>query len=123
MVVNEIGVVSIPVSDQNRAKRFYTERLGFSIIVERSNIMGSGQNWMMLRPCGGGAAVTLVNWFDTMPAESLRGLVISTDDVDGEYQRLKAGGVDIDEIKRAARGRYASFRDSEGNGLVIQQNA
>jgi len=123
MAVNEIGIVSIPVSNQNRAKRFYTERLGFSIVAERPDITGPGKNWIMLRPSGGGATVTPVSWFDTMPRGSLRGLMIWTDDVDGEYQRLKAVGVDIDEIKSAPWDRYSTLRDSEGNGLIIQQNA
>ncbi len=123
MAVNEIGIVSIPVSDQNRAKRFYTGWFGFSIVAGRPNIAGTGQNWTMLRPSGG-SAVALVSRFDTIPAGRLRGLMISTDGVDGEYEQLKAGGVDIDKIKSAPQTRcHTSFRDSEGNGLVIQQNA
>ncbi len=85
--------------------------------------MGPGQTWITLRPSGGGAMLTLVTWFESMPAGSLRGLVLVTDELDKEYRRLKAAGVDVDDIKAAPWGRYATLRDSEGNGLVLQQNA
>jgi predicted enzyme related to lactoylglutathione lyase len=62
-----------------------------------------------------------VNWFESMPAGSLRGLVIATADLNAEHQRLKSLGVDIDDVKDAPWGRYATLRDSEGNGLVLQQ--
>jgi predicted enzyme related to lactoylglutathione lyase len=119
---SQIAIVSVPVGDQQRAKLFYTERLGFSITAEHADQMGPGKSWIMLRPSGGGAMLTLVNWFDTMPAGSMRGLVIVTDDVEKEHRRLRAAGVDVDDLKTAPWGRYATLRDSEGNGLIIQQN-
>jgi predicted enzyme related to lactoylglutathione lyase len=120
---SQIAIVPVPVADQQRAKLFYTERLGFSVTSENRDQMGPGNSWITLRPSGGGAMLTLVNWFETMPAGSLRGLVINTDELDKEHRRLKAAGVDVDDIKAAPWGRYATLRDSEGNGLVIQQNA
>ncbi len=54
-----------------------------------------------------------------MPAGSTKGLVIESNDIDAEHQRLRAVGVDIDEIKTESWGRYAGLRDSEGNGLVL----
>jgi hypothetical protein len=56
-----------------------------------------------------------------MPAGSLRGLVIATTDLDGEQARLKSAEVDIDDVKHAPWGRYATLWDSEDNGLVLQQ--
>ncbi len=120
---SQIAIVSVPVADQQRAKLFYTERLGFSVTAENKDQMGPGRSWIMLRPSGGGAMLTLVNWFDSMPPGSLRGLVIVTDELDKEHRRLKAAGVDVDDLKAAPWGRYATLRDSEGNGLIIQQNA
>jgi predicted enzyme related to lactoylglutathione lyase len=122
MSKNEIVLVSVPVGDQARAKKFYSEKLGFSVAMERIDAMGPGRSWIMLAPPGGTAMITLVNWFETMPAGSLRGLVISTADLDGEHVRLKKAGVDIDDVKAAPWGRYATLRDSEGNGLVLQQS-
>jgi hypothetical protein len=46
-------------------------------------------------PAGGGTALTLVIWFDTMPRGSLRGLVFTCSDLDADYQRLQALGVEF----------------------------
>ena len=113
--------LSVPVSDQNRARNFYSGKLNFKVTMEASNAMGPGKSWITLEPSGGGTVVTLVNWFDSMPAGSLRGLVIATADLDAEHARLRSVGVDIDDVKDAPWGRYATMRDSEGNGLVLQQ--
>jgi predicted enzyme related to lactoylglutathione lyase len=119
--MTEIVIVSVPVADQARARGFYAEKLGFKVTMEVKDAMGPGKSWITVQPPGGGTSLTLVNWFETMPAGSLRGLVIATADVDSEYTRLKAAGVDIDAIKEAPWGRFATFRDSEGNGLVVQR--
>jgi predicted enzyme related to lactoylglutathione lyase len=118
---SEIVIVSVPVADQARAKAFYAEKLGFKVTMEVRDAMGPGKNWITVQPSGGGVSLTLVNWFETMPAGSLRGLVIATTDVDAEHARLRDGGVDVDDIKDAPWGRYTTFRDSEGNGLVLQR--
>jgi len=121
MAKNEIVIVSVPVADQARAKAFYLEKLGFSLVMESKDAMGPDRSWIMLKPAGGGTAITLVNWFDTMPAGSLRGLVIGVADLETEHALLRDAGVDIDEIKSQPWGRFATLRDSEGNGIVLQK--
>ena len=67
----QVSVVSIPVADQERAKKFYVEVLGFDVVVD--NPFGEGMRWVMLRPPGGGAAITLVTWFPEMrPGSTIR---------------------------------------------------
>jgi catechol 2,3-dioxygenase-like lactoylglutathione lyase family enzyme len=114
-----IAVFSVPVTDQRRARDFYRDKLGFVIVTEHPGVMGPGRDWIQMAARGGGSAITLVNWFDTMPAGSLRGLVVETDDIEAEHRRLRESGVTIDEIQNEPWGRFATFRDSEGNGLVL----
>jgi predicted enzyme related to lactoylglutathione lyase len=121
MSESKIVIISIPVADQDRAKTFYSAKLGFKLTREATDAMGPGKSWITLEPHGGGPAVTLVNWFESMPAGSLRGLVIATADLAAEHARLKSAGVDVDDVKDAPWGRYATLRDSEGNGIVLQQ--
>ena len=70
MAVTSLQVVSVPVSDQDRARQFYADVLGFSTEIDSQ--FGEGMRWVMLRPPGGGTAITLVTWFDAMPAGSLK---------------------------------------------------
>jgi predicted enzyme related to lactoylglutathione lyase len=120
MALTELAIVSVPVADQDRAKAFYADKLGFTVSGERRDMMGPGKHWITLQAGSGATMITLVTWFETMPAGSLRGLVIGTDDVDADYARLKPEGVDIDEVKQEFWGRYATLRDSEGNGLILR---
>jgi catechol 2,3-dioxygenase-like lactoylglutathione lyase family enzyme len=120
MPVSNVTVVSVPVSDQDRAKRFYTDALGFRLLRDDDSVPGI--RWVQVAPPGGGAELTLVTWFDTMPAGSLRGLVLAVDDLEAEYQRLSGMGVDFEQppIKQPWA-TEAVLRDPDGNQLVLQQ--
>jgi predicted enzyme related to lactoylglutathione lyase len=86
--------------------------------------MGPDQRWIQVRPKGGQTSITLVDWFETMPAGSLKGLVIETDDLPGDIAALGARGVTIDEeIQDASWGRFVTFHDPDGNGLILQATA
>ncbi|HEX4657886.1 MAG TPA: glyoxalase superfamily protein [Streptosporangiaceae bacterium] len=122
MALTNLSVVSVPVSDQDRAKRFYADTLGFSVDIDSS--FGDGMRWVMLRPPGSGTAITLVTWFETMPAGSLTGSVLSCDDLDKTLADLAAHGVSFneDEVQEAPWGRWKTFDDPDGNGWVLQQD-
>ena len=47
MALNNLQVVSVPVSDQDRARQFYAEQLGFTVEIDSS--FGEGMRWVMLR--------------------------------------------------------------------------
>jgi catechol 2,3-dioxygenase-like lactoylglutathione lyase family enzyme len=124
MTATVLEVVSVPVSDQDRTKRFYVETLGFTPEMD-TDLGGGGMRWVMLRPPGGGAAVTLVTWFDTMPAGSLRGAVLGCTDLEQTLDALAERGVSFaeDEIQQAPWGRWKPFADPDGNGWVLQENS
>ncbi|HEX6676296.1 MAG TPA: VOC family protein [Actinomycetes bacterium] len=119
MTVTRIQLVSVPVSDQERAKAFYTETLGFDLLAD--NPFGD-QRWVQVAPKGAETGVTLVTWFETMPPGSTKGLVLETDDVDASYQELSARGVRFNgPVEEQFWGRFATFDDPDGNGWVLQQ--
>lgn len=118
-MINRIDIVSIPVSDQNRAKAFYVEKLGFKVKAE--NPMGPDQTWVQLELPGAETSVTLVTWFDAMPPGSMRGMVLDCEDIAKAHADLKAKGVEIKDIDVLPWGSFATFEDPDGNGLVLQQ--
>ena len=120
-MIDTIGIISLPVSDQQAAKRFYTEVLGFKII--RDNPMGPGQQWVQLGPKGAQTSFTLVTWFDSMKPGSLAGIVLETGDVVAEVARLRARGLAISDLQEQPWGTFATFEDPDGNGFVLQQTA
>ena len=123
MALTNVEVVSVPVADQDTAKGFYVDKLGFS--VEMDNAFGGGvMRWVMLRPPGGGTAISLVTWFEAMPAGTLRGAVLGCDDLEKTLADLEARGVAFneDDIQEAPWGRWKTFDDPDGNAWVLQQN-
>jgi catechol 2,3-dioxygenase-like lactoylglutathione lyase family enzyme len=120
MPIRNVTVVSVPVSDQDRAKKFYTDTLGFRLLRDDSSVPGI--RWIQVAPPEGGTALTLVTWFDTMPPGSLRGLVLASGDLSADYQRLRSLGVDFDQPPvQQPWATEAVLRDPDGNELVLQQ--
>ncbi|MFG1712877.1 VOC family protein [Micromonospora sp. NPDC049203] len=120
MSVTHVQILSVPVSDQDRARDFYVDVLGLDLV--RDNPMPAGR-LVQVAPAGATTTLTLVTWFDSMPAGSLRGLVLETDDLDADVARLRERGVAFaeDGVQVAPWGRYVTFADPDGNGLVLQE--
>ncbi len=115
-----IKVVSIPVSDQDRARRFYVDRLGFDLVSDRP--YGEGLRWLEVRPHGSTTSFTLVTWFDSMPAGSLQGTVFETSDVHSAHKELLDRGVEFEHEPRAESwGTYTTFADPDGNSFLLSQ--
>jgi predicted enzyme related to lactoylglutathione lyase len=122
MAISKVQLFSIPVSDQDRARDFYVNVLGLE--VRSDTQLGPDMRWVMVAPPGAQTGITLVTWFDTMPAGSLRGLVLETGDLDGDVERITGHGVTIaNGIEDAPWGRFVQFDDPDGNGIVLQATA
>lgn len=119
MTIHSFEILSVPVSDQQRAKLFYRDVLGFAVI--REDPMGPGMSWIQLAPPGQPVTIALVTWFETMKPGGLQGVMVNTDDIDAEHALLQRRGLEIGEIKEEAWGRYAMFTDPDGNGWVLRQ--
>jgi catechol 2,3-dioxygenase-like lactoylglutathione lyase family enzyme len=119
MSITRVQLLSVPVTDQDRARDFYVNSLGMELVREMP--MGPGQRWVQVRPKGAETSIALVTWFESMPAGSLTGLVLETDDLDAEIERLQGLGVDMDSpVRNQAWGSSVVVRDPDGNRLVIQ---
>ncbi len=109
------------MSDQDRAKEFYAGTLGFEVTADVPG--GSRGRWIDLEAPGGGAGISLVTWFPTMPAGSLQGLVLAVDDIDAAFTRWSAAGVHFTSAPNdTAYGRFAAFTDPDGNGWTLMQS-
>jgi catechol 2,3-dioxygenase-like lactoylglutathione lyase family enzyme len=121
MGIRNLQVVSVPVSDQDRAKAFYVDALGFTL--RRDDPMGPDQRWVEVAPPHGDTSLTLVTWFPTMPAGSLKGIVLATDNIEADYAELSRRGVAFHgPIQKEFWGTFATFDDPDGNGWVLTQD-
>lgn len=116
--MNNINIVSVPVTDQSKAKEFY-QKMGLEIAVEAP--MGNGQTWVQMRFPKGGAQISLVTWFTKMPAGSLHGCTILTDDIEAEVKTLKEKGIECSPVDQQPWGKFSMVSDPDGNTWILHQ--
>lgn len=115
----QVVAVSVPVSDQDQAKGFYVETLGFELLVDNS--CREGMCWLEVAPENSATTLMLVSSSHSLLLRSLyRVIVITTDDIQAIYEELVAKGVcfDLPPTERSD-GTQAMFRDPDGNALVL----
>ena len=117
-MIRGIKFAGIPVKDQDRSLKFYTEKLGFRVMTDQP--FGK-QRWIELGIPGADTGVVL---FTPEGHESRIGTFQSlsfwTDDVEKTYEQLKAKGVEfLKPPKKEDWGTSAIFQDSDGNQFVI----
>jgi catechol 2,3-dioxygenase-like lactoylglutathione lyase family enzyme len=122
MSITSFEIVSVPVSDQERAKRFYRDTLGFELIREEPMPEGpAGGKWVQLAPKGCTTTIALVTWFDSMRPGGLQGVMLNVTDIDRDHKELSARGLTLTEIQQAPWGRFAMLKDPDGNGWILRQ--
>lgn len=118
-MIKSVKFVSVPVSDQQRALEFYTQKLGMRVITDAP--FDDKQRWIEL---GIPRAETRVVLFTAPGQERLIGgfmnLSFATDDVEATAREFKQRGVEfVQEPEKADWGTAAIFKDSEGNQFVL----
>jgi catechol 2,3-dioxygenase-like lactoylglutathione lyase family enzyme len=121
MAIRHVQLVSVPVSDQDRAKEFYVDVLGFALLTDQQ--LTPDMRWVMVAPPGAQTALTLVTWFPSMLPGSLQGMVLETDDLERDIEVLSDRGVTVSELQEAPWGRFVTLADPDGNGIVLQASA
>jgi len=122
-VITHLKFVGIPVSDQDRALAFYTEKLGFEVATDQPMGPG-GQRWIELRI---GLAPTRLVLFTPPGHEDRIGSFfngsIACDDVEATVRQLTQRGVEIVEgPAKQPWGTFAKFKDPDGNVFVLSSS-
>jgi catechol 2,3-dioxygenase-like lactoylglutathione lyase family enzyme len=115
-----LELVPVPVSDIDRAKTFYAERLGFHVDVDMRP--ADGVRIVQLTPPGPACSITLTSgipWLD-MPAGSLRGLHLVVSDIEEARAAFLDRGAEVDPVQDLGGVFYASFADPDGNTGTLQ---
>jgi predicted enzyme related to lactoylglutathione lyase len=118
-MIKRIKFLGIPVHDQDRALRFYTEKLGFRVLTDQQ--FSDTQRWIELSIPGAETGLVL---FTPEGHESRIGSFVNTswevDNVEKTYQELQAKGVEFGgPPQKQPWGTFAMMKDSEGNQIVL----
>jgi catechol 2,3-dioxygenase-like lactoylglutathione lyase family enzyme len=133
MVQLRLEVVVVPVSDVDRAKEFYAERLGFTVDVDHR----AGENFrvVQLTPPGSACSISIGTGITPVAPGTYQGMHLVVDDIEAARAELAGRGVEVGEPfhfgpdgqtpglhpERADYGTYLSFRDPDGNGWLVQE--
>ncbi|MEW1562258.1 VOC family protein [Streptomyces sp. NPDC093509] len=117
MNITHAFFVTLPVADQDRALRFYRDVLGFEVTADLEMPPG---RWLQVAPAGAQTVFTLSGpGMGGFTPGGSRGIMLVTTDVDADCARLAAAGVAVEGPDDLPWGRMASFRDPDGNGLML----
>jgi catechol 2,3-dioxygenase-like lactoylglutathione lyase family enzyme len=115
----KLELVAIPVSDVDRAKAFYTEKVGFN--ADHDHRVGDDLRFVQLTPPGSACSIAMGEGIvDTAPG-SVRGLQLVVSDVGVARAELAERGVEVSEIQEFPWGSFVFFSDPDGNGWSVQQ--
>jgi predicted enzyme related to lactoylglutathione lyase len=117
-----LEVVVVPVTDVDRAKRFYADQIGFH--VDHDTRMADGMRVVQLTPPGSGCSIVIGAGIAKAEPGSLQGVQLVVPDIDKARAQLVERGVEVSEITRFdARdgGAFVFFSDPDGNGWAVQE--
>ena len=129
----KLELVLLPVSDVDRAKTFYTEKVGFNLDVDHR--AGDEFRVVQLTPPGSACSISIGKGITDATPGSVRGLHLVVSDILAARGELTQRGVDVGEVfhfesgKRASGpdperrdyGSFLSFSDPDGNTWLLQE--
>lgn len=115
----KLELVPIPVSDVDRAKAFYTDKVGFH--ADHDVRGGDAMRVVQLTPQGSACSIVVGTGIVDTPPGSVQGLHLVVADINVARAELAARGVEVGVVQDLGGILYASFSDPDGNGWTLQQ--
>jgi catechol 2,3-dioxygenase-like lactoylglutathione lyase family enzyme len=127
----KLELVVVPVSDVDRAKAFYVDKVGFNLDVDHR--AGEDFRVVQVTPPGSACSITIMKNLDA--PGSVRGLHLVVADIEAARAELVERGVEASEIfhfaegnqvpgpdpQRRDYGSFLSFSDPDGNSFMVQE--
>ncbi len=116
----KLELVPVPVSDVERAKSFYVERVGFNL--DHDHQLGGGVRFVQLTPPGSACSIVIGTKITPSAPGSAQGMLLVVSDIEAARAALADRGVEITEVRDEPWGsRHAYFNDPDGNSWQLQQ--
>lgn len=126
----KLELVVVPVADVDRAKRFYSEQVGF--VVDHDTRTGGGMRIVQLTPPGSACSIAIGTGLGEMPPGSLKGLQLVVSDIEAAHAELVGRGVAASPIQHFGDGgmvegrgdawnSFVFFSDPDGNSWAVQE--
>ncbi len=115
----KLELVFVPVTDVDRAKTFYVDRIGFH--ADHDHQVTDALRFVQLTPPGSACSIAMGTGITEMPPGSQRGLQIVVDDVRAARTQLVDRGVQAGDVDVQPWGSFVTFSDPDGNTWSLQE--
>lgn len=115
----KLELVAIPVTDVDRAKAFYTEKVGFN--ADHDHRVSDEMRFVQLTPPGSACSIALGEGISEAIPGSVQGVQIVVSDIEAAHAELIERGVEVSDVQDFPWGSFVFFADPDGNGWAVQQ--
>ena len=115
----KLELVPVPVSDVDRAKAFYVDRVGFN--ADHDHRVTDELRFVQLTPPGSACSIVIGTGITKMVPGSQQGLQVVVKDAEAVQKALRSRGVETSEIDKLPWGWFIYFSDPDGNTWSVQQ--
>ena len=113
-----LELIQVPVSDIDRAKAFYVEKVGFT--ADHDHQVSDELRFVQLTPPGSACSIALTSGAHAMAPGSIEGLQMVVDDAGAVRNELAERGVEVSDVEVFPWGSFVFFTDPDGNGWALQ---
>jgi catechol 2,3-dioxygenase-like lactoylglutathione lyase family enzyme len=114
-----LELISVPVTDVDRAKAFYTEQAGFNLDHDHS--VGDDIRFVQLTPPGSACSIAIGTGLTEAAPGSVQGLQLVVADIEAAHAELAGRNLEVSGIQDFPWGSFIFFSDPDGNGWAVQQ--
>ena len=115
----KLELVAVPVSDVDRAKAFYVDKVGFN--ADHDHTVSDAVRFVQLTPPGSGCSIAIGKGLTKAAPGSVEGLQLVVADVVAAKSELAARGLEVGEVQEFPWGKFIFFADPDGNRWAVQE--
>jgi predicted enzyme related to lactoylglutathione lyase len=115
----KLELVAIPVTDVDRAKAFYVDKIGFNADVDAT--VSDDVRFVQLTPPGSACSIAIGTGITQAAPGSVEGMQIVVPDIEAAHDELAGRGVDVSAVETFPWGDFVYFSDPDGNRWAVQQ--
>jgi catechol 2,3-dioxygenase-like lactoylglutathione lyase family enzyme len=113
-----LELIQVPVSDIDRAKAFYVDKVGFA--ADHDHQVTDELRFVQLTPPGSACSIALTSGAHAMQPGAIEGLQMVVDDAEESRAELAARGVEVSDVEVFPWGSFVFFKDPDGNAWALQ---
>lgn len=115
----KLELVTLPVSDVDRAKAFYVDQVGFN--ADHDHRVSDEMRFVQLTPPGSACSIAIGTGITDAEPGSVKGMQVVVEDAAATGDALRAKGVEVSDLQEFPWGRFVFFSDPDGNAWAVQE--